>query len=105
MLVLAGVSVSNAFVATLAYRLGSYWLPLMAGPIAYGLFRRRYGPFRQPRQHPGQRGNTDADAVKRPARPNRLHFERPPATTPPLVLLQKLQVQHTHRCRRTAPRG
>ena len=67
MLVLAGVSVSNAFVATLAYRLGSYWLPLMAGPIAYGLFRRRYGPVSQPRQHSGQRGNSNADAGKRPA--------------------------------------
>lgn len=45
LLVLAGVSVSKAFVATLAYRLASYWLPLAAGPIAYLLFRRRYGPI------------------------------------------------------------
>jgi uncharacterized protein (TIRG00374 family) len=48
MLILAGVSASNAFVATLAYRLGSYWLPLMAGPIAYLLFRHRYGAITVP---------------------------------------------------------
>ena len=29
--------------ATLAYRVASYWLPLLAGPPAYLLFRRRYG--------------------------------------------------------------
>ena len=29
--------------ATLAYRIASYWLPLLAGPPAYLLFRRRYG--------------------------------------------------------------
>jgi hypothetical protein len=28
--------------ATLTYRLASYWAPLAAGPIAYGLFRIRY---------------------------------------------------------------
>jgi uncharacterized protein (TIRG00374 family) len=49
LLILAGVSAANAFVATLAYRLGSYWLPLMAGPIAYGLFRHRYGAIAEPR--------------------------------------------------------
>ena len=41
-LILAGVSGSDAFLATLAYRLASYWLPLLAGPVAYGLFRYRY---------------------------------------------------------------
>ena len=25
--------------ATLLYRLVSYWLPMIAGPVAYGLFR------------------------------------------------------------------
>ena len=34
---------SLAFVATLAYRLVSYWLPVLAGGPAYLLFRRRYG--------------------------------------------------------------
>jgi uncharacterized protein (TIRG00374 family) len=42
LLVLAGVPAGDAFVATLAYRLASYWLPLLAGVIAYVLFRRRY---------------------------------------------------------------
>jgi uncharacterized protein (TIRG00374 family) len=44
LLVLAGVHPSNAFVATLAYRLAAYWIPLVAGAVAYSLFRRRYGP-------------------------------------------------------------
>jgi uncharacterized protein (TIRG00374 family) len=42
LLVLAGVPGAEAFVATLAYRLASYWLPLLAGLVAYLLFRRRY---------------------------------------------------------------
>jgi hypothetical protein len=42
LLVLAGTSSSDAFLATLTYRLASYWLPLVAGPIAYGAFRFRY---------------------------------------------------------------
>jgi uncharacterized membrane protein YbhN (UPF0104 family) len=29
--------------ATLAYRIASYWLPLLAGPPAYLFFRHRYG--------------------------------------------------------------
>jgi len=29
--------------AILAYRIASYWLPLLAGPPAYLLFRHRYG--------------------------------------------------------------
>jgi uncharacterized protein (TIRG00374 family) len=43
LLILAGVNASDAFLATLAYRLASYWLPLVAGPIAYLAFWRRYG--------------------------------------------------------------
>jgi uncharacterized protein (TIRG00374 family) len=42
MLILAGVNGGDAFLATLTYRLASYWLPLLAGPIAYLCFRRRY---------------------------------------------------------------
>ena len=42
LLVLAGVPVGDALLATLAYRLASYWLPLLAGAEAYLLFRRRY---------------------------------------------------------------
>jgi uncharacterized membrane protein YbhN (UPF0104 family) len=40
---LAGVHPGYAVLATLAYRVASYWLPLLAGPPAYLLFRRRYG--------------------------------------------------------------
>jgi uncharacterized protein (TIRG00374 family) len=42
LLILAGVPGGSAFVATLAYRLASYWLPLIASLVAYVLFRRRY---------------------------------------------------------------
>jgi uncharacterized protein (TIRG00374 family) len=47
LLVLAGVDASKAFLATLAYRLASYWLPLLVGPVAYALYRRRFGAPRQ----------------------------------------------------------
>ncbi len=43
LLILAAVHPSDAFLATLAYRVASYWLPLLAGPPAYLLFRHRYG--------------------------------------------------------------
>jgi uncharacterized protein (TIRG00374 family) len=43
LLVLAGVRPAYAFLATLAYRVASYWLPLLAGPPAYLLFHHRYG--------------------------------------------------------------
>jgi uncharacterized protein (TIRG00374 family) len=43
MLTLAGVGGEQAVVATLAYRLVSFWIPIPAGGIAYLLFRRRYG--------------------------------------------------------------
>jgi uncharacterized protein (TIRG00374 family) len=42
MLVLAGMGSGQALLATLTYRLASYWLPLLAGPFAYGLFKLRY---------------------------------------------------------------
>jgi uncharacterized protein (TIRG00374 family) len=48
LLVLADVDSSQAVLATLTYRIASYWLPLCAGPIAYGLFRIRY------RNQPGE---------------------------------------------------
>ena len=40
-LALAGVSAANAVLATLAYRLVSYWLPILVGPVAYWLHTRR----------------------------------------------------------------
>jgi uncharacterized protein (TIRG00374 family) len=43
LLVLAGVHPGYAVLATLAYRIASYWLPLLAGAPAYLLFRHRYG--------------------------------------------------------------
>jgi uncharacterized protein (TIRG00374 family) len=43
LLILAGVPGGDAVVATLAYRIISYWLPIMVGPVAYVLFRLRYG--------------------------------------------------------------
>lgn len=42
-LVLAGVPSGAAVLATLIYRLDSYWVPMAAGPVAYRLFRHRYG--------------------------------------------------------------
>jgi len=42
-LIAAGVAGSDALLATLAYRVVSYWLPLPAGLGASVLFRRRYG--------------------------------------------------------------
>ena len=39
----------DAVVATLAYRIISYWLPILVGPFAYLAFRLRYGK-------PGQGG-------------------------------------------------
>jgi uncharacterized protein (TIRG00374 family) len=49
LLILAGVPGVDAVVATLAYRIISYWLPIMVGPFAYFAFRLRYGK-------PGQGG-------------------------------------------------
>ena len=42
LLVLAGMDSGNALLATLTYRLASYWVPMAAGPIAYGVFHLRY---------------------------------------------------------------
>lgn len=41
LLVLAEVDSSQAILATLTYRIASYWVPLCAGPVAYGLFWTR----------------------------------------------------------------
>ncbi len=43
LLLLAGLTGAEAVLATLAYRLLSYWLPMIAGPFAYAVFRHRYG--------------------------------------------------------------
>ncbi len=44
MLILAGIPAGAAVLSVLAYRILSYWLPALAGPVAYVLFRIRYGP-------------------------------------------------------------
>lgn len=46
LLVLAGVPSGRAIIATLAYRLVTYWLPIFAGGGIYVAFRRRYGPVK-----------------------------------------------------------
>ena len=56
LLVLADVRAGYAVLATLAYRVASYWLPLLAGPPAYLLFRRRYGRPVSRRATPGVAG-------------------------------------------------
>ena len=45
LLILAGVPGGDAVVATLGYRIISYWLPIVVGPFAYLAFRLRYGPL------------------------------------------------------------
>ena len=57
LLILAGVRPASAFLATLAYRIASYWLPLLAGPPAYLLFRRRYGRPAPRRATPEEAGS------------------------------------------------
>lgn len=70
-LTLAGVPGRDALAATLLYRLVSYWLPLPAGGIAYGLFRRRYAGVQGSRAGSGRSrmtadsGGGDSRAVKR----------------------------------------
>jgi uncharacterized membrane protein YbhN (UPF0104 family) len=58
LLILAGVRAGYAYLATLAYRIASYWLPLLAGPVAYLLFRHRYGRPVPRRATPGQADST-----------------------------------------------
>ena len=41
-LALAGVDAESAVLATLQYRLVSFWLPLLAGPVAAVLYHRRF---------------------------------------------------------------
>jgi uncharacterized protein (TIRG00374 family) len=56
LLILAGVHPANAVLATLAYRLASYWLPLVSGLPAYLLFRRQYARAAQRRAGSGSHG-------------------------------------------------
>jgi hypothetical protein len=56
LLILAGVPGGAAVVATLAYRIISYWLPIFVGPFAYLAFRLRYGAPHDPDGGPGNAG-------------------------------------------------
>lgn len=58
LLVLAGVGGQKAVVATLAYRLASYWLPLLAGVGIYPFYRRRYGSIHVREQRKGRARTT-----------------------------------------------
>ena len=58
LLILADVRAGYAVVATMAYRIASHWLPLLAGPVAYLLFRHRYGRLVPRRVTPGESDST-----------------------------------------------
>ena len=65
LLVLAGVSAGDAAVATLAYRLVSFWLPLPVGVVAWWLARRRYGPA-EPDSSAATTSSSSSDAATSP---------------------------------------
>ena len=50
---LAGVGAGDASLATLVYRLISFWLPIPAGLVAYVLFKARYRAGPSPPVYPG----------------------------------------------------
>jgi hypothetical protein len=52
-LTLAGVAPADALLATLVYRLVSYWLPIPAGGLAFAAFTRRYPGARRSREASG----------------------------------------------------
>jgi len=60
-LTVAGVSAADALLATLAYRIVSFWLPIPAGLIAYLLYRRRFGS----RTERGARARARSEARRR----------------------------------------
>lgn len=59
-LALAGVPAGEAVVATLAYRLVSFWLPIPAGGVAAVLHRRYYGSEKNPLSENGRSAETGA---------------------------------------------
>ncbi len=52
MLTLAGIPGPDATLATLAYRLFQFWLPIPAGAVAYVVFKRRFGAIEVPEAVP-----------------------------------------------------
>ena len=70
-LALAGVSAGAAVVATLAYRLVSFWLPIPAGGVAAIIHKRRYGSVEVGPLEAGERrvdSEPTADGRAEPAR-------------------------------------
>jgi hypothetical protein len=65
LLVLAGVGAGDAAVATLAYRLLSFWLPLPVGAVAWWLARRRYGSA-EPLPSAATTSSSSSDAATSP---------------------------------------
>jgi uncharacterized protein (TIRG00374 family) len=65
-LVLAGVPAGEAVVATLAYRLVSFWLPIPAGGVAALLHRRYYGTEEDPLSGSESRARSGAAAASPP---------------------------------------
>lgn len=59
LLVLAGIPASDAVLATLAYRIAAYWLPILVGGGAFWLFRRRFGPVTLQGARPGVESRPD----------------------------------------------
>ena len=66
-LALAGVGAGAAVVATLAYRLVSFWLPIPAGAVAAVMHRRRYGSAEVPPPPPTPESEPDAGRPDPPA--------------------------------------
>lgn len=62
-LALAGISGDQALLATLAYRIVSYWLPMLGGVGAWIAFRHRFG-------HPPREHAADAGAVTHATSPS-----------------------------------
>ena len=65
-LALAGVPAGEAVVATLAYRLVSFWLPIPAGGVAAILHRRNYGSTGNPLNESATRARTEAASASPP---------------------------------------
>ena len=65
-LALAGVPAGEAVVATLAYRLVSFWLPIPAGGVAAILHRRHYGSADEPLTGSEDRVETEAAPASPP---------------------------------------
>ena len=76
-LALAGVGGGAAVVATLAYRLVSFWLPIPAGAVAAVIHRRRYGAAEVEPPPPTPMQPPDQPAAYRP---DPRHRDSPPTT-------------------------